>query len=155
MDSSLLPASPSNMDQIIPDLFISGYAPQSHSLLSIPPFPSAVPHTDPYSFSRPYFCSIFEASNPAFLTGYQIQYVLSIVDSAAWAPKLGDYDWPALSPVQKNLFLKDVRDEEILMHLKPTCDWIKHCVEEEGACVLVHCMQGISSSGAIAVAYGE
>jgi protein-tyrosine phosphatase len=55
----------------------------------------------------------------------------------------------------KHLDIDDDPLEDLLVHLKETCDWIEASLgpETERVGVLVHCTQGISRSGAIVVAY--
>lgn len=67
--------------------------------------------------------------------------------------------------VQKHLDIDDDPIEDILIHLKDACDWVKAGLEsgqqkaegddQEQVGVLVHCTQGISRSGSIVIAYCE
>jgi dual specificity phosphatase 12 len=74
------------------------------------------------------------------------------------ASKVGD------ELILKHLDIDDDPTEDILVHLKDACDWIKtglatpskraegdNSLKQVG--VLVHCTQGISRSGSIIVAY--
>lgn len=84
-----------------------------------------------------------------------IAFVLTVNDGPAWTPKLDPNKLKNPPPVEKLIPVKDKVDEDLLVHLKDACDWIKVGMNSGKGRVLVHCQQGRSRSGTVVVAYGE
>ncbi|EEP76045.1 predicted protein [Uncinocarpus reesii 1704] len=105
-----------------------------------------------------YISDRFGARSRALLESHNIKYVLSATcehDLPAW-----DEATRAMISI-KHLDIDDHPLQDIIHYLKEACDWV-HAALQEGSTqadlqrpvgVLVHCIQGISRSGAIIVAY--
>jgi dual specificity phosphatase 12 len=62
-------------------------------------------------------------------------------------------DWQSLGIEHLLIDIEDNPFEDILICLDGVCAWIDHALKRPDAKVLVHCVQGISRSGSICVAY--
>ncbi|KAF2459677.1 protein-tyrosine phosphatase-like protein [Lineolata rhizophorae] len=105
------------------------------------------------------------ARSVKFLKQYNIRYILSAV-GADDAPKVqevkfsdADGEWEIS---RKIVEIDDDPTQDMMRHLKDACDWIDAGLgekrndaenEQRQRGVLVHCVQGISRSGSIVVAY--
>ena len=55
--------------------------------------------------------------------------------------------------ITKLIDIDDEPFEDLLAHLNEACDWIHQKLAQKDGGVLVHCLQGISRSGSVVVAY--
>ncbi|KFY17447.1 hypothetical protein V492_00696 [Pseudogymnoascus sp. VKM F-4246] len=111
----------------------------------------------------------FAARAVPLLKSLNIHYIVSVTQ-AEDVPKFNTQDITESGTsdtkaafIQKHIDINDDPTEDILIHLKDTCDWIKASlasapVNSDGdgpkqVGVLVHCTQGISRSGSIVIAY--
>ncbi|KFZ14094.1 hypothetical protein V502_06247 [Pseudogymnoascus sp. VKM F-4520 (FW-2644)] len=111
----------------------------------------------------------FAARSASLLRSLNIAYIISVT-RAEDVPKFNSQQLSESDAsdardvfVQKHISIDDDLTEDILVHFKDTCDWIKTSLASaptnvEGdsprqAGVLVHCTQGISRSGSIVIAY--
>ncbi|OBT77761.1 hypothetical protein VF21_03768 [Pseudogymnoascus sp. 05NY08] len=107
----------------------------------------------------------FAARSVSLLKSLNIGYIISVTQ-AEDVPKFNaKSDTPDIKDVfvQKHVNINDDPIEDILIHLKDTCVWIKTSLasapanvdgeSRRQAGVLVHCTQGISRSGSIVIAY--
>ncbi|PSN61818.1 phosphatases II [Corynespora cassiicola Philippines] len=116
-----------------------------------------------------YISDIIVPSSPSQLQQHEITHVLTAMNRRAW-PSIP----PELEIAHKTLPLEDDALDDLLELVEEACDWIKnalggkqkdesaeeHCELTGTLCaktrqprVLVHCLQGISRSGSIVVAY--
>ncbi|KFX86739.1 hypothetical protein V490_08891 [Pseudogymnoascus sp. VKM F-3557] len=109
------------------------------------------------------------ARSASLLRSLNIGYILSVTRTED-VPKftsaqLADSEPPDIKYefVQRHIDIQDDPTEDILIHLKDACDWIKAGLDsgqqkakgddQTQVGVLVHCTQGISRSGSIVIAY--
>ncbi|KJF60237.1 uncharacterized protein CIMG_00963 [Coccidioides immitis RS] len=105
-----------------------------------------------------YISDRFGARSQFLLRSHNIKYVLS----ATCEQDVPRWDETTLTKISTmHLDIDDHPMQDILCYLKQACDWIHAALEEKPdgtdpqkpVGVLVHCVQGISRSGAIVVAY--
>ncbi|KFZ14887.1 hypothetical protein V501_03004 [Pseudogymnoascus sp. VKM F-4519 (FW-2642)] len=106
----------------------------------------------------------FAARSISLLKDLSIGYIISVT-RAEDVPKFNaESDTSDIKDVfvQKHVDINDDPTEDILIHLKDTCDWIKTSLASaptdiedspKQTGVLVHCTQGISRSGSVVIAY--
>ncbi|KAG0647045.1 Dual specificity phosphatase MPK-4 [Hyphodiscus hymeniophilus] len=113
----------------------------------------------------------FAARSLSLLKSLNIKYILSVTrpeDRPKFDPKdhaESDVHVNSDRFVTRHVDINDDPTEDILLHLKDTCDWIEASLLSTSsdigrqnrtagkAGVLVHCTQGISRSGSIVIAY--
>lgn len=82
----------------------------------------------------------------------KIRYILSLVNSATWQPKIDD-EARQSEFVFKLILLSDKPESDLLLMLKDACEFIRTSLLRQNGDVLVHCQQGISRSSAVIIAY--
>jgi len=91
-----------------------------------------------------YICGV-SALTAANMRAFRISL---IVNATKEVPNL-----KALGEIQRmKLWVDDVTDEDLFPHFEMVADQI-HAVVQDGGCVLVHCVAGVSRSAAICLAY--
>jgi protein-tyrosine phosphatase len=93
-----------------------------------------------------YIGDIYAAENASLLSSLGITHVLSAMRGFVDVP-------PNLTLKRLHIALDDLPFSELAMHLPTTTAFIHDALDDPNARVLVHCMQGVSRSVSIVVAY--